>query len=59
MRTEELNEYRDYVLTRYTEWLEKTEGRGASWGECAHIQNLKRKELDEMNAELDAELGTE
>ena len=56
MNKEELDEYRDYVLTRYDELLEKSEGRGASWGECAHVQNLNQKELDELCAEIDAEL---
>lgn len=55
MNKEELNEYRNYVLSRYDEWLDKTEKRGASYGECAHIYGLNEKELDEMCAELDAE----
>ena len=50
MTKQELDEYRGYVLSRYDEWLYKTEKRGASWGECAYIQNLNQKELDDMCA---------
>lgn len=56
MTKQELEEYRLYVQSRYDEWLQMTEKRGASWGEIAHIDGLSKKELDEMCAELDAEL---
>lgn len=55
MNKEELTEYRNYVLSRYDEWLYTTEKRGASYGECAYFESLTEKELDEMCAELDAE----
>ena len=56
MTRQELSEYRDYILTRYDEYLQATENRGASWGEVYHIQNLKKRELDAMDAELEKEL---
>lgn len=55
MNKEELTEYRNYVLSRYDEWLYATEKRGASYGECAYFESLTEDELDEMCAELDAE----
>lgn len=56
MSKEELEEYRLYVQSRYDEYLQATEKRGASWGEVAYIEGLSEKELDDMCAELDEEL---
>lgn len=53
---EELEEYRLYVQSRYDEYIQATEKRGASWGEVAYIEGLNKKELDDMCAELDEEL---
>ena len=56
MSKEELEEYRLYVQSRYDEYIQATEKRGASWGEVAYIEGLNEKELDDMCAELDEEL---
>lgn len=56
MSKEELEEYRLYVQSRYDEYIQATEKRGASWGEVAYIEGLSEKELDDMCAELDEEL---
>lgn len=56
MSKEELEEYRLYVQSRYDEYIQATEKRGASWGEVAYIEGLSEKELDNMCAELDEEL---
>ena len=56
MNDEELNEYRLHVQSRYDEWLQATENRGASYGEVAYIDGLNEKELDDMCEELDTEL---
>ena len=56
MSKEELEEYRLYVQSRYDEYIQATEKRGASYGEVAYIEGLSEKELDDMCAELDEEL---
>lgn len=56
MSKEELEEYRLYVQSRYDEYIQATEKRGASYGEVAYIEGLNEKELDDMCAELDEEL---
>ncbi len=56
MSKEELEEYRLYVQSRYDEYIQATEKRGASWGEVAYIEGLSEKELDDMCAELDDKL---
>ncbi len=42
-----------YIQSRYDEYLQATEGRGASYGELAHIEGLRGKELDDFEKELD------
>lgn len=56
MSKEELEEYRLYLQSRYDEYIQATEKRGASWGEVAYIEGLSEKELDDMCAELDDKL---
>lgn len=48
---------KDYAQTIYDEYLQKTEDRGISWGEIAYVQGLKKKELDALIAEIEAEMG--
>lgn len=52
----ELGEYRLEITSKYDEWLEKTEGRGASYGELAYIEGLDEQGLADMESELDREL---
>lgn len=52
----EFNEYQMHVSSLYDDWLYKTEKRSASYGELAYIYNLKKKELEELEAELIKEL---
>lgn len=52
-----LDELKDYAISEYDLWLQRTEGRGVSWGEIAHIQGLKRKELNELLDELEHNKG--
>ena len=51
-----MEEYRQEVIRKYDEYLMKTEKRGISYGEIAYIEGLKKKELEEMEKELDKEL---
>ena len=51
-----MQDYVLHVLNLYDEWLYKTEKRGASYSEIAYIQNFKKKELEELEAELLKEL---
>ena len=52
----ELDELKMETQSRYDDYLMATEKRGISWGECAYIQNLTRKELDEFCEELENEI---
>lgn len=54
-----MNDYILEVQNKYDEYLMKTEKRGASYGELAYIQNLSKKELQELEKEIDAELKKE
>ena len=47
-----MQEYRLEVQNMYDEYLQKTENRGASYGEIAYIQSLDEKELTELVNEL-------
>ena len=51
-----LEEYRLEVQRMYDEYLYKTEKRGISYGEIAHIESLSECELQEFYDELCAEL---
>lgn len=51
-----MEEYRLHVQSKYDEYLMKTENRGISYGELAYIQNLNKKELEELEEELEEEL---
>lgn len=53
---DEKNERLLYIQSLYDEWLQKTEKRGISYGEIAHIQGLNDGELDEIEKELLKEL---
>lgn len=52
---EALEEYRLHVMSRYDEYLQATEKRGASWGEIAYVGSLSEEELQSMEKELDEE----
>ena len=41
------------IQSRYDDYLQKTEGRGASYGELAYVEGLRGKELDDFEKELD------
>lgn len=41
----------------FDEYLMMTEGRGISWGEVAHIENLPLEKLEALNEELLEELN--
>lgn len=45
-----------YLIDLYNEWLERTEGRGASYGEIAYIQALSEEALEELERGLIKEL---
>lgn len=47
-----MNEFRQHVQSLYDEYLYKTEKRGASYGEIAHIEGLNKKELNGLYNEL-------
>lgn len=53
----ELDELKMETQSRYDDYLMATEKRGISWGECAYIQGLSRKELDEFCEELENEIA--
>lgn len=54
-----LEEFRLEVQRMYDEYLQKTEKRGISYGEIAHIESLAECELQEFYDELYAELYKE
>lgn len=54
-----LEEFRLEVQRMYDEYLYKTEKRGISYGEIAHIESLSECELQEFYDELCAELYKE
>ena len=41
------------IQSRYDDYLQQTEGRGASYGEIAYVDNLRGKDLDDFEKELD------
>ena len=47
-----MNEFKQEVQSLYDEYIYKTEKRGASYGEIAHIDNLNKKELNGLYNEL-------
>ena len=57
MTKDEVEEYRMYVMDKYDEYLMETEGRGMSWGELAHIGDLKVKDLRGLEREIDREMA--
>ena len=56
MNKEGREEYVLEVERVYDEYLDKSEGRGISYGECAYIEGLKKKELDALYNEILEEL---
>ncbi len=56
MNKQEKEEYRMYVETLYDTMMNIKEERGISYGELYHIQNLKLKELKELEEELNEEM---
>lgn len=55
MNEEQLDEYKIEVQRAYDEYLYKTEGRGASYGEIAYIDGLDEQELDDLYKEIEKE----
>ena len=53
MNEEQLDEYKMEIEARYDNYIYETEGRCASYGEIAYIQNLNEEELKEFEEELD------
>lgn len=53
----DIEDFRGEVVRLYDEHIMKTEHRGISWGELAHIDGLKKKELQELYNELYEEKG--
>ena len=47
-----MKEFTMYVMDAYDEYLMQTEGRGISYGEINYIQNLNKKEMQELLNEL-------
>ena len=47
------NDFKNFVQDQYDYYLNKTEGRGISYGEIAYIQGLKSKELRALYQELE------
>ena len=41
------------IQSRYDDYLQQTEGRGASYGEIAYVESLRGKDLDDFEKELD------
>ena len=56
MNKQEKEEYRMYVENLYDTMMNIKEERGISYGELYHIQNLKLKELKELEEELNEEM---
>lgn len=52
----ERQEHLFYTNNLYDEYLQKTEKRGASYGELAYIESLTSAELDELDTALIEEL---
>ena len=52
-----MNEFRQHVQMLYDEYLYRTEKRGASYGEIAHIESLPKKELNGLYKELESEMS--
>lgn len=47
-----MEDFKNFVQQQYDEYLYKTEGRGASYGEIAYIDGLNNKELRTLYNEL-------
>lgn len=43
------------VQILYDEYLQKTEGRGISWGEIAYLNSLDEDELEDLRKEIEQE----
>lgn len=53
----EKEEYLLYIENLYEEYVQRTEKRGISYGELIYIQNLNKKQLQEMEKELYKQLN--
>ena len=47
------SDFKNFVHDQYDYYLNKTEGRGISYGEIAYIQGLNSKELKALYNELE------
>lgn len=59
MTKQEREEFNMAVVNAYDELLQKTEKRGVSYGELAHIESLSDKEAEDLLEECYKELGDE
>lgn len=50
-------EYQLEIIDLYNNWIQKEEKRGISYGEIAYIQSLKKRELKEIEKELNKALS--
>ena len=50
-----MDEFKEYVLSLYDDYLQRTENRNASYGEIAYIDSLNKKELNALLAEIEGE----
>ncbi len=55
MKRAELEEYKQEVVSKYDDYLMRTENRGVSYGEIYYIENLNEKGLSLLDKELDGE----
>lgn len=57
MTKQEREELNMAIESAYDEYLQATEKRGVSYGECAYIESLSDKEAKELLEECYKELG--
>lgn len=50
-------EYQLEIIELYDNWIQKEEKRGVSYGEIAYIESLKKRELEEIEKELNKALS--
>lgn len=49
-------EYQDHIIMIYDNWLYQKEQREISYGEIAYINNLNKKELEELERAIEEDL---
>lgn len=48
-----IEDYRQEVVGKFDDYLQRTESRGISWGEIAHFDNLNKQQLTKVEREID------